>query len=67
MGQPEVEMTPGNARVFINYRHDDTKAEAILACERLAARFGANDVFLDNKSLKPGSGMSVPARCFRSW
>ncbi|HET6869831.1 MAG TPA: SIR2 family protein [Solirubrobacteraceae bacterium] len=54
MGQSEVEMTPGNVRVFINYRHDDADGEAMLVYERLADRFGADNVFLDNRSLKPG-------------
>lgn len=54
MGQSEVEMTPGTVRVFINYRHDDTEGEALLVYERLAERFGADNVFLDDKSLKPG-------------
>lgn len=52
--ESEVEMTPGNVRVFINYRHDDTEGEALLVYERLAKRFGADNVFLDDKSLKPG-------------
>lgn len=47
-------MTPGTVRVFINYRHDDTEGEALLVYERLAERFGAENVFLDDKSLKPG-------------
>jgi SIR2-like domain/TIR domain len=46
--------TPADVRVFINYRHDDTRAEARLLYDRLAARFGADNVFLDTKSLQPG-------------
>jgi hypothetical protein len=52
--ESDVEMTPGDVRVFINYRHDDTEGEALLMYERLADRFGADNVFLDDKSLKPG-------------
>lgn len=49
-----AELTPADVRVFINYRHDDTEGEALLIYERLAARFGEDNVFLDVKSLKPG-------------
>jgi TIR domain-containing protein len=52
--ESEVGLTPGNVRVFINYRHDDTEGVALLVYERLADRFGADNVFLDDKSLKPG-------------
>ena len=46
--------TTAQVRVFINYRHEDTKAEALLLYERLAARFGTGNVFLDLKSLPAG-------------
>jgi hypothetical protein len=41
-------------RVFINYRRDDTVGWALLLHDRLAARFGADNVFLDLRTLKPG-------------
>ena len=39
--------------VFINYRHTDA-AWALLLDDRLASRFGKENVFLDARSLKPG-------------
>ncbi len=54
MGESEVAATTAQVRVFINYRHEDTKAEALLLYERLAARFGTDNVFLDLKSLPAG-------------
>jgi hypothetical protein len=44
----------GALRIFINYRRDDVASEAVLIHERLAARFGDENVFLDVASLKPG-------------
>lgn len=41
-------------RSFINYRHDDTWGEAQLLYDRLAVRFGADNLFLDVRSLQPG-------------
>lgn len=41
-------------RVFINYRRDDASAWALLLHERLAAKFGGDNVFLDVRGLKPG-------------
>jgi SIR2-like domain/TIR domain len=45
---------PGQVRVFINYRHDDTQGEAQLLYDRLANRFGRENVFLDVRTLQPG-------------
>ncbi len=42
-------------RVFLNYRQDDTGPAALLLYERLAARFGAANVFLDVKSVGLGT------------
>ncbi len=42
-------------KVFINYRHEDTEEAAVRVHERLAARFGAENVFLDVKSVEPGT------------
>jgi hypothetical protein len=41
-------------RVFINYRHDDTWGQAMLLYDRLAGRFGGDNVFLDARNLEPG-------------
>jgi SIR2-like domain/TIR domain len=41
-------------RIFINYRHDDTKAEAALLHERLVRAFGGENVFLDGASIPLG-------------
>jgi len=41
-------------RVFINYRHEDTWGEALLLRDRLANRFGGENVFLDAHDLLPG-------------
>jgi hypothetical protein len=42
-------------KVFINYRHSDSGAFGLLLYERLAARFSPENVFLDVKSLQPGT------------
>jgi len=47
-------MNPQPLQVFINYRHEDTWGEALLLFDRLANRFGAENVFLDTRSLQPG-------------
>jgi hypothetical protein len=41
-------------RVFINYRHEDSEEAAVRMYDGLQARFGAENVFLDAKSLEPG-------------
>jgi hypothetical protein len=48
-------MAPPPLRVFINYRRDDTGAVAQLLYDRLASRFGAENVFMDVRSLQPGT------------
>jgi hypothetical protein len=50
----QADTIPHQLRVFINYRHEDTWGEALLLFDRLAARFGAENVFLDTRSLQPG-------------
>jgi SIR2-like domain/TIR domain len=52
--RPQADVTPPRVRVFINYRHDDSWGEAELLYDRLASRFGAENVFLDARSLQPG-------------
>lgn len=56
----EHEGTPDGAgerplRVFINYRREDTAADARLVYERLARHFGRENVFLDVVDLEPGT------------
>jgi hypothetical protein len=41
-------------RIFVNYRNDDTWGEALLLHDRLATRFGSDNVFLDARDLQPG-------------
>jgi hypothetical protein len=52
--QRQAGTTPRQARVFISYRKDDAWAEAQLLYERLASRFGSENVFLDARNLQPG-------------
>ena len=40
--------------IFISYRRDDSAAEARRLFDRLAARFGAERIFLDAVTLQPG-------------
>jgi hypothetical protein len=47
-------MAPPWLRVFINYRHEDTWGEALLLRDRLANRFGSENVFLDVHDVLPG-------------
>jgi hypothetical protein len=42
------------ARVFINYRRDDTGGDALHLYDHLADRFGADNVFLDVKAIPAG-------------
>jgi hypothetical protein len=42
-------------KVFINYRREDTAGDARLVYERLAQRFGRQNVFLDVVDLHPGT------------
>jgi hypothetical protein len=56
-GEPELRQSdaaPQQVRVFINYRHDDIWGEARLLYDRLANRFGTENVFLDGRNLQPG-------------
>jgi len=50
----EADAAPAGLRVFINYRHHDIGLGAQLLYERLADRFGGENVFLDARSLQPG-------------
>jgi SIR2-like domain/TIR domain len=47
-------MTESPLRIFINYCHEDTWGEAMLLGDRLANRFGNDNVFLDVRTLQPG-------------
>ena len=49
-----VGVDPPPLQVFINYRHEDTWGEALLLFDRIANRFGAENIFLDTRSLQPG-------------
>ena len=51
---PGDEDTGSSLKVFINYRHDDTKGTAAALYMKLEERFGAENVFFDNISLRPG-------------
>lgn len=42
-------------KVFINYRHEDTEEAAVRLYDKLAARFGEENVFLDVKSIGLGA------------
>jgi hypothetical protein len=50
----EAGLSPSSLRVFISYRHEDTWGEAQLLYDRLANKFGAENVFLDARNLRPG-------------
>jgi SIR2-like domain/TIR domain len=52
--QRGTDVAPQSLRVFINYRHEDTWGEALLLFDRLANHLGAENVFLDVRSLQPG-------------
>ena len=47
-------MTESPLRIFISYCHEDTWGEAMLLGDRLANRFGNDNVFLDVRTLHPG-------------
>lgn len=42
-------------KVFINYRRDDAEEAALRLYDKLAAELGAENVFLDLKTMEPGS------------
>ena len=50
----QADVVRPQVRAFISYRHDDTWGEAQLLYDRLAGRFGAENVFLDVRNLQPG-------------
>jgi len=52
--QPAVGGVATPVKVFINYRHDDTEETAARLYERLAGHFGAENVFLDGKTMGAG-------------
>jgi hypothetical protein len=52
--QRQADETSRHARIFISYRNDDAWAEAQLLYDRLANRFGSENVFLDVRNLQPG-------------
>ncbi len=47
------------AKIFINYRRDDAKAEAARLRDRLAQAFGAANVFMDVDNLQPGERFDI--------
>ena len=49
---------PRRVRIFINYRHEDTKPEAWLLYDRLAGRFGGENMFLDRPGIPVGSDVA---------
>ena len=51
---PQADVTPPQVRAFISYRKRDAWAEAQLLYERLANRFGSENIFLDIHNLQPG-------------
>jgi hypothetical protein len=52
--EPRADEAAPQLRIFVNYRRDDTAADALLLYERLIERFGEENVFLDARSLGPG-------------
>jgi hypothetical protein len=53
--QGQADVPRPRVRVFINYRHEDaTHGGAQFLYDRLAARFGSENLFLDRRSLQPG-------------
>lgn len=57
VGEPQAvagESAPA-PKVFINYRHEDTEEPALRLYEKLAHRFGAENVFLDVRSMGEGT------------
>jgi SIR2-like domain/TIR domain len=59
-------MSPPRLRVFINYRHEDTWGEAQLLYDRLANRFGSENVFLDARNLQPGMKWLEEIKSYRA-
>jgi hypothetical protein len=45
---------PDALAIFVNYRREDTSGIAIALDDRLVERFGADNVFLDVRTLRPG-------------
>jgi len=45
---------PSAPGVFVNYRHEDTQGTAWALVFQLEARFGPENVFFDNGTLRPG-------------
>jgi SIR2-like domain/TIR domain len=56
-GEPQATADTGVAspKVFVNYRHEDAQEPALRLYDRLERRFGAENVFLDVRSLGEGS------------
>jgi len=52
--QRQEGVTPPRARIFINYRRDDTEFQAKLIYDRLERRFGPENVFLDVQGIQLG-------------
>lgn len=54
-GNPgEVEPAAPGLKIFINYRHEDMPFAALMLYQELESRFGADNIFFDGGSLRPG-------------
>jgi len=53
------ESSSGPPRVFINYRRDDAAGHAGRLYDALAARFGADQVFMDVDAIRPGENFAA--------
>jgi SIR2-like domain/TIR domain len=57
VGEPQATASPSVAtpKVFVNYRHEDTQEAAVRLYELLAGKLGAENVFLDVRSMGEGT------------
>jgi hypothetical protein len=55
----EEHRSPSSKRIFISYRRDDSAAYAGRLYDRLAERFGDQQVFMDVDSIEPGIDFEV--------
>jgi SIR2-like domain/TIR domain len=62
----QADVAPPGLRVFISYRHEDTWGQAMLLHDRLANRFGAENVFLDAYDLQPGMKWLEEIKAYRA-
>jgi hypothetical protein len=52
-------ISAANGKVFLSYRREDTRHQAARLYDRLADRFGGDNVFLDVDSVPPGTDFSI--------